>query len=246
MKTTLILLLCIASAATAITPTKPASVANYERVIRDADQQYQTAVKFATKSRNIKLIAARKMMVRALDMEFKAAQRKNDWATSIELAKRIYGFDQTHTKAIALLLAVKIDLASLPIKPEVSNPKVASVSVLEICGLKYKGHTYLPVYKTVTWKEADALCKKMGGHLVYFETAEEMKVLAAIPTKGKTAFWVGATRSGKNWKWGNGNPVNVEFADGNPANTCMKYSNGSLFTREDKKRNATSFLCEWE
>jgi len=234
----------VASAALAQT-TKPKSPADifigrttesYEKAIGDANAGYQKAVAPVLKRyggfRDRKILAAGNSAIKRLEAARKGASELDGIRMEQEIEKIRKSLDEKVGDA----------------------PKVARKgSILEVCGLKYKGHSYLPVYKQVTWKEANALCKKMGGHLAYIETAGEMKALTAVHNgkNTKAAFWVGATSNKGVWKWGNRKPVNPELwktgKTGDPSRPCARFSNGDLHpARENEKYLLVGFICEWE
>jgi len=126
-------------------------------------------------------------------------------------------------------------------------PKVApKTSVISACGVKYKEHTYLAIALRINWKEAKAICEKMGGHLVYLETAEEM--LAMKHYFGTIRFLTGGIRVKKgDWRWGNGKIVNrklwrPDYPQHN--NDYIAYI-GDLVDLP-KNNESIGFICEWE
>ena len=138
-------------------------------------------------------------------------------------------------------------------KEPIITPKI---SVLKACGVSFKGHTYLAITSNANWKEAAALCKKMGGHLVYIETAEESAFLTK--TFREARLWVGATDAHKEgyWRWGNGKPIAknlwhyLEPDNWQGKQDCaVLVSSKGLRLMCDMSFNHTSvigFICEWE
>ena len=131
-------------------------------------------------------------------------------------------------------------------------PKVTpKTSVLKACGVSFKGHTYLAIASKANWKEADALCKKMGGHLVYIESAEEMLFIA---NTFRGWIWVGASDAHKegDWRWGNGKPVAKNlWRENEPSNYngnehCAILHSKALHDTHSNYGGAVGFICEWE
>ncbi|MDP6635320.1 MAG: C-type lectin domain-containing protein [Phycisphaerae bacterium] len=139
-------------------------------------------------------------------------------------------------------------------------PKVSpKASVLAVCGASFKGHTYLTINSNANWKEANELCRKMGGHLAYIETAEELVFLTKA-SRGR--IWVGATDEHKegDWRWGNGKPVSKAlWGEPNPSNTRGSEHYAVLATHKGKRllndvplksgvdlAFVIGFICEWE
>jgi hypothetical protein len=130
-------------------------------------------------------------------------------------------------------------------------PKITpKVSVLSACGRKFKGHTYLVIVSKVNWKEAKDICKKIGGHLVYIETAEEMQFITKLYKP--FSLWIGALYAHKegDWRWLNGKIVNRDFWDagepgGKTAQNQALYRGGTLFDAVTDN-DVHGFICEWE
>lgn len=67
----------------------------------------------------------------------------------------------------------------------------------------YNGHSYKYFSDALTWTEADAACKKMGGHLVDINSAEEQAFITShLPemSSRKNCYWIGLYYD-KGWKW---------------------------------------------
>ncbi|MDP6637521.1 MAG: C-type lectin domain-containing protein [Phycisphaerae bacterium] len=127
-------------------------------------------------------------------------------------------------------------------------------SALKVCGVSFKGRTYLAIASNAHWKEANALCRKMGGHLAYIETAEELAFLAKT---FRANLWVGATDAHRegSWRWGNGKPVTRNlWNESEPSNLAGEHY-AALFTNSKghmlhdialNNRSVVGFICEWE
>ena len=136
-------------------------------------------------------------------------------------------------------------------------PKVTlQPPVMKVCGASFKGHTYLAIASGANWKEAAELCKKMGGHLAYIETAEELAFLAKAFRGG--ALWVGATDAHKagDWRWGNGKPLARNLWGQGEPGTNKDEHYATLWSKGQERMlndypldpgiSVTGFICEWE
>ena len=168
----------------------------------------------------------------------------------------------TARKEVSDLNAVKMEREIAKIRKSLDAqfgdaPKVTpNISVLKICGVSFKGHTYMVIGSKANWKEADSLCKKMGGHLAYIETTEEMAFLAKT---FRGDLWVGATDAHKegDWRWGNRKPVakNLWTKD-QPSNDHGSAHYAGLWSRGEERMlndfpldnhsGMVGFICEWE
>jgi len=131
----------------------------------------------------------------------------------------------------------------------VAEPKT-KVSVLAACGTKFQGHTYLVIIaRGISWKDAKEKCEKMGGHLVYVETAEEMLFTQKLGSQ--LPLWVGAAKAKEgDWRWLNKKPVIARFwHSGYPQKgrgpCTMIMTNGNLCSVE-VEHGVRGFICEWE
>ncbi len=123
----------------------------------------------------------------------------------------------------------------------------------EVWRLRFEGHHYLAVLAPVTWEQAATICKKMGGHLVYIETNEELDFVQKV-TNGISVF-VGATDKQKegDWRWMNGRKVSRSLWMSNRPFLNNKMYSGAMIIREgmlDIPTNSTTvargFVCEWD
>ena len=96
------------------------------------------------------------------------------------------------------------------------------------------------------------MCKKMGGHLAYIETVEELAFLAKV-CRGN--IWVGATDAHKegDWRWGNRKPVARNlWSKGNPSGgvehyaILMSYNGERMLNDGGLNHDMDAFICEWE
>ena len=156
---------------------------------------------------------------------------------------------------------VKMDQAiakiSASLKKQIGDVRknVPRAAVMKVCSVSFKGRIYLAVNSNVNWEEADALCKKMGGHLAYIETPQELFFLAKV---SRARVWVGAKEVQKegDWRWGNGKPVGKDFwcktepnnGGGRESHAMLEFWNGARMLCDIPLNYAgvTGFICEWE
>jgi len=208
---------------------------DYAKALKDADAFFAKYAAPYQKARDKKLITAGNTAIRRLN----AARKDVSEIDGIKMEKEI--------AAIRKSLDAQFG----------QTPKVTpKVSVLKACGVSFKGHTDLAIASGVNWKEADALCKRMGGHLAYAETAEELAFIdKAFRGPG---LWVGASDAHKegDWRWGNNKPVGKNsWMKGEPNNKGGSENYAALASVEgprlliDARLNygvVVGFICEWE
>ena len=149
-----------------------------------------------------------------------------------------------------------VGCASVP-KPDVAN------------AVKWNGHWYAVFPdQLLTGPEAQALCEKMGGHLVVISSKEENKFVENLAAKtGKYGDYnVGALKEGtpkeapqKKWQWVNGEPFSTGYKnwglndlgkDFPPENRVMMW----IFETDRRSGQWASVqeayagrcICEWE
>jgi len=200
----------------------------YEKSVKDADDYYEKYTAPVQKRRDGKIVAAGDRAIKTLN----SARRSVSEIDGIKLEQQIAVVRKSLDDKVG-------DIPTVTRK----------ASVLAVCGVKFKGHTYLAIAAKVNWKEAKSLCEKMGGHLVYVETSDEMTFLAKTYTS--LELWVGATDEHKegDWRWLNNKPVNGKlWGPKEPSNDKNKehyafYKKGLC----DHPFNWNKgFICEWE
>lgn len=75
--------------------------------------------------------------------------------------------------------------------------------------VQYNGHTYVAFDLSMTWKEAEAYCERLGGTLATITSAAEQAAVEEIISTGtKKMYWLGGTDEEKEniWKWVTGEP----------------------------------------
>jgi hypothetical protein len=240
-KTTMILLLMALTAVVVaeVTATKesPADIliqrvmGAYEKSVKDADDYYQERTDPAQIQRYGKIVKAGDIAIKKLN-----------------LAKRTV----SEIEGIKLEQQIAIVRKSLDELGDVSKT-TPKATVLAVCGVEFKGHRYLAIASNVNWKEAVVLCKKMGGHLAYVETADEAIFLAK---NFRGYLWVGATDAHKegDWRWGNRKSVARNLWGKNEPNgrggenyaVLVASAGGTLNDCPLSSRSVVGFICEWE
>ncbi len=222
----------------AIAKVKDSSIGLFAKIKGDFDKEFQKAnaeyekkvrpvIERADKQRRASIQRAGKKALARLERAAKDAQKINDEA-EIE----------------------RID-AEIAVITKLMEQNEPAVKVDEIYRIKYGSHRYLAICAPVNWHEAKEICEKMGGHLVYIETADEMAFLKK--SIGNTRYlWVGATDEHKegDWRWLNKRKVNPVFwAQGQPRvgnrYNFAWFGRGEIVNRRDKDI-LHGFICEWE
>jgi hypothetical protein len=210
---------------------------DYEKALSDADALYEKSIAPLLKrygnARDKRILTAGSNAIRRFNSARRGASELDGIRMEQEIAKIRKSMDDRVGDA----------------------PKVTpKASALKVCGVSFKGHTYLAIASNAHWKEANALCKKMGGHLAYIETAEELAFLAKM---FRANLWVGATDAHKegSWCWGNRKPVTRNlWNEGEPSNLGGEHY-AALFTNSKghrlhdiafNNRSVVGFICEWE
>jgi hypothetical protein len=240
MKKITIALLLIASTSAVIaevaTKKTPADIliervmGAYEKSVQDADDYYGKLAAPIQKRRDGKIVAAGDTAIKKLT----TARRSVSEIDGIKLEQQI--------SIVRKSLDEKVGDV-----PNVTR----KAPVLAVCGVKFKEHTYLAFLSKANWKEANAMCKKMGGHLVYIETADEM---AFIVKAFGGRLWVGATDAHKegDWRWGNRKPVGKSLWGAGEPNNSKKTQHSATLRRgalDDvalSEKTTVGFVCEWE
>jgi hypothetical protein len=211
---------------------------DYEKALIDADALY-------------------KKSIAPLLMRYGNARDKKILTAGSNAIRRFTSAKKGVSEVDSIKMEQEIAKMRKSIDDQVGNaPKVErQASILRTCGTSFKGHTYLAINSKANWKEANALCKKMGGHLAYIETAEELAFLAKT---FRGMVWVGATDAHKegDWRWGNGKPmIKNLWCQTEPNNNgrnqhyaVLHSSNGSRMLCDVSLDlgAVVGFICEWE
>ncbi len=117
----------------------------------------------------------------------------------------------------------------------------------------FGGHHYKAYFGNLTWHDAQARCKEMGGYLACVENGPEREFLCGI--KNGKAVWLGGyKKSTNNWRWINGAVVRRDDVHWRrPGHNFVCFTPGKSFTcRLDDGRvrgageRVSGFICEWE
>ena len=206
----------------------------YEKSVKDADDYYQKRTDPAQMQRYGKIVKAGDIAIKKLTL----ARRTVSEIEGIKLEQQI--------------AIVRESLADKGGDVSKITPKA---TVLAVCGVEFKGHRYLAISSNANWKEAAVLCKKMGGHLAYVETADEVIFLAK---NFRGYLWVGATDAHKegDWRWGNRKSVAKNLWQKNEPNNkgrggqnyavLAASAGGTLYDFPLSSSGVVGFICEWE
>lgn len=101
-----------------------------------------------------------------------------------------------------------------------------------------------------TWKEAELLCREMGGHLVTVSSPEEQAFLDG-ETAEDASLWIGAYKDGDlNWHWVTGEAWNyTNFAESgqlSPENGSFGAVCGGKWLTFGGDDTLHGYICEWE
>jgi hypothetical protein len=129
----------------------------------------------------------------------------------------------------------------------------------------YNGHSYKAFADRLTWKEAQARCRQMGGHLVVIDNAAENQFVADLLAKaGHLEAWIGITDELQEGQWRtvtDQRQIYVNWATGQPNNKNGEehyaiFSNRTFGTSAfgwkwaDQPNAAVEhsprFICEWD
>jgi hypothetical protein len=138
--------------------------------------------------------------------------------------------------------------------PATNRPAIPSDAV------RWRGHHYLLVRSDkISFEAAKGRCEAQGGHLVYFETKDELDFVISEKKKRNNSYWVGASdldSEGK-WKWMNGRPVSTSlgkigsnkytnFAFLSYGRSHLAARNRSGYEKGGAREWVNGFVCEWD
>lgn len=127
----------------------------------------------------------------------------------------------------------------------------------------FNGHTYLmmtPQDFYVSWDEAEAICRALGGHLVSITSEGENSFVTALTEKASSSnngyCWIGAYKNNGDWSWSDGETFGGYTNWTNePESTSMygvlyyekndSQSGGWLNTQDDQE-HSYKIICEWD
>jgi hypothetical protein len=228
---------------------------DYEEAVANAHALYDKStapmLKRYGKARDKNIIAAGSDAIKRFTATRRGASKQDGAMMEQEIEKVRQSIDDQVGNA------PKVTPKAAPKATPKATPKAvpkatAKTSVMVACSASFKGHTYMAINSTANWKTANAMCKKMGGHLVYIETADELTFLARA-FRGEV--WVGATDKHKegDWRWGNGRPVardiwfkNEGKGKGEDYAVLAPHDGQRLLRDVGSDRGAVGFICEWE
>ncbi len=160
---------------------------------------------------------------------------------------------------------IKLTLEKI-LKEKTKKPDKA---ILKVAGIwEYNNHYYKVFHEGMTWKDANARCKELGGHLVTITSKEEQAAVQSVilyAGKKKKYYWTGGFSVVENqWEWITREEFTYEnWAEGEPNNDLGNEFILSLYNSGEwndcpadgidhipgvsffKIENA-GFICEWE
>lgn len=153
--------------------------------------------------------------------------RELEWA--FEAWSRDFRFAD-HARNVATLLALrKNDLQGL-----------------RAMAAEYNGHRCLFIPKFLTWDEAAAFCRRLGGHLVTIATAEKNEFLNRLFAHGAW-FWMGLRRGEKGFEWVTGERFEYSnFIDPLQGSKLGPKIFSGRWTSDDVPNAHNSFMVEWD
>ena len=121
-------------------------------------------------------------------------------------------------------------------------------------------HIYRLYEGALTWKEAEAVCEDLGGHLATVNSAEEQEMLFGLIQDGiRHAYYIGGTDEAAEsvWNWVTGEPWTTGdyWADGEPSNgedpehyleINKEGGTWNSVANDDRANGARGFICEIE
>ena len=125
----------------------------------------------------------------------------------------------------------------------------------------WKGHTYQVCMERGTWKQANAACKDVGGHLVTITSAAEQKFVCKQIMKHRgNVFWMGLKKiSNRKWGWVTGEKLTyTNWAEGQPDGE-YDAAYGTIYTMAEdwgiragqwddcnNDWDEVCYVCEWD
>ena len=104
-----------------------------------------------------------------------------------------------------------------------NSPPIKVEKQIPADAVKYNGHSYKIIDKSLTWNAAKAYCESLGGHLVTITDFNEQVIIDTMLKNysgGYFGFWLGAEKISGAWKWVSGEIFNyTNFAPGEPNNS---------------------------
>ncbi|MDB5340173.1 MAG: C-type lectin domain family 4 er E-like, partial [Planctomycetaceae bacterium] len=153
----------------------------FAKRLEAVDATYQQAVLKADNTRFYAVQKASQERIRALKSALSDATKSGDFDAATEIKARVTAAESA----------------------DAIEPKPKTLT-------KFGGHEYAYIDKKATWYMAKMHCERMGGHLVFVESPQELAFLDRM-TEGGSTFWLGASDHEKDdtYLFLNGQPVNL-------------------------------------
>jgi hypothetical protein len=186
----------------------------------------------------------RKELLSKLNAEIDSAMEAKNLDKAIKLKELV---EKVNKQEFGKLLNPAATITQKDRKMATAVPPAAAVA--------FAGHSYLIVnLDGISWEDARAVCKRMGGDLVVINTREEQQFIQKIVgSKNERNFWVGARRTDRGWFWVDGKAINPSFWDSRgptpdfaAAFVYFAGSLGTIWNNTSPCPTIPGFICEWE
>lgn len=159
-------------------------------------------------------------------------------------------------KILAMVLTITMMLTLIPV-----FGLTVSAASIPSDAKTFGGHSYAVYDLTSTWKEAEAYCEGLGGHLATITSREENDYLYnLVVANGYRNAYFGLTDENKEgtWQWVTGEPVTYTnwhsnepngYSSENYAMFYWKWEDGTWNDGDFGKETdngGTVFICEWD
>lgn len=124
----------------------------------------------------------------------------------------------------------------------------------------YRGDYYkiYPLAQTISWEEARARCRAVGGEIGWLDRDEDEKELRKwlqpiVNEKGHSPIWMGAQRNDAgDWQWMDGSPVDDDIWGDDTMHAAAKntrmirWIGGFSAANPESGRKVIGYLCRWK
>ncbi len=203
------------------------------------------------------------------DVDLERLSKRPSALTSLKRASGRVGF-QSHTGEVRFRnIRIKEDRG----QPGSSASSLGKESIQSLSGgaknakphpadaIGHQGHFYKVFAGHLSWHEAQARCRELGGHLAVVRDEYTNRFLTIqVNQEGLGGAWLGATdeRVEKRWVWVDGTPMNYDNWDrlrNQPNNKQGLEHYAVLLTRfngtwcdqpDDGREERPGFICQWD
>ena len=117
---------------------------------------------------------------------------------------------------------------------------------------EHNWHYYKAFEFELSWKDAEAFCESMGGHLATAEKFDENAVIQqVIDAGGKDRYFIGGYKDDRGiWRWvSSGIITDQNWVSGEPSNSSfmlMRKKSDAHWSTVWNDGAGCSFVCEWD